>query len=232
MSEKSDLKYSQIVQLDGYSPNVSYRDWIVNIINLLNEIKGVDNVLKPPSMSLTDITGIENNIKPNNFLNLSDASKCIEELLSFRTYTEDLLKNILEKIPELSESSQMSSIVNATKINVEKLTNIVNTNTEDIENVLNNISTVNDDMTSIKNRTTVLEKNISDNNEQISNINSSLEVHDNKLKLLEDAVDSIDLTPESMNFIVSGQNAKKIICSNTEPTNNDGEPNGTIYIVF
>lgn len=209
-------KYANIPIDSEYGQILEFREWIVTILDLITRIKGTNTPFDQNQCNLRDIIGTGN--ITTKFLSLIEIGDKISSIESTESYLLSLITDIDNRIDEILSyrsniiEPQINTLNDITNEHSETISNIER-ELEDLQAAIDTLSGGNQSsgsaLTNIISRLTAVEITI-------SNINTELDLIDERFN----------------NFVQNGGNATKIICSTSNPSSLDTNPNGTLWLVY
>ena len=228
---------------EQYGELLSPRDWITAIVDILCKIKGEPQFYYDNLLSIKEIIGVkEDEPIPDYFKNLVELSKSITDFDLFKERAEEELKSMLERLSSVEDTvDNLSDRLQISELDIIHLKEEVEDIKSRLDGIDSSLEIINSDIESIKNTLLEHEDILEKLQEDVSNIFLTLRDHSSRLDSLEtnlenltQTVNNIDLRPQSLGCVIAGDNAVKLLARSYPPdtSKNDGEPNGTIWLVF
>ena len=209
-------KYADIPVDSEYGQILEFREWIVTILDLITRIKGTNTPFDQNQCNLRDIIGTGD--ITTKFLSLIEIGDEINSIQSTETYLRYLITDLDAKINDM-----ISYRTTITEPQITTLNDIANQHSETISNIEKELEDLQDAID-------VLSGGNQSSGNTLTNIISRLTSVENTIDDIYTELDHIDA--HFSNFVQNGGNATKIVCSTSNPTSLDNNPDGTLWLVY
>ena len=209
-------KYADIPMNSEYGQILEFREWIVTILDLITRIKGTNTPFDQNQCNLRDIIGIGD--ITTKFLSLIEIGDKLSSMESTEAYLSNLITDLDNRIDGLI--SYRSNIIEP---QINTLNDITNEYSETISNIERELEDLREAIDTLSGG------NQSSGN-TITNIISTLTTVENRIENINIELSRID--DRFNDYVQNGGNATKIICSTSNPSSLDTNPNGTLWLVY
>ena len=209
-------KYADIPIDSEYGQILEFREWIVTILDLITRIKGTNTPFDQNQCNLRDIIGTGD--ITTKFLSLIEIGDEISSIQSTEAYLRYLITDLDSRINDM-----ISYRTDITEPQITELNDIAIQHSETISNIERELEDLRDAVD-------ILSGGNQSSGNTLTNIISRLSSVENTIDNINTELDRIDTN--FSNYVQNGGNTTKIICSTSNPSSLDSNPDGTLWLVY